>query len=384
MTQKITRRQALGTAGAAFLAAGGVGSLEPFVAAVPAAAATEKKAGSVAVTPNMTEGPYWVDEMLRRFDVRANTARRVQRRRPTQAGVPLTSGSTSSTPRTAARSTGRMSTSGTQTPTASTPTSPASRQEAARQRQHERPELPARLPDHRRRRGRRRKPGQRPGQLQDDLARLVLGPRNPHPRARRTYAARARSRTTRPRSSSRTPTTRMSSRVPRRTTHARRSPTRRRTRPTASSTASADATNIVPVTGEHRRRLRRDVHDRAQRRRLEAAAATADASVSASLRSRGRRDAPNGNRTVVVNIHAGETLTAHAPSLTRHGHLLAKATGHLSPGWHPCGRRPVGCRGRRSDREVVLGRRRRQHANADAVGATPGSTQAPRRTRGQG
>ena len=38
----------------------------------------------------MTEGPYWVDEMLRRFDVRGNTPSASSRRRDVEAGVPLT------------------------------------------------------------------------------------------------------------------------------------------------------------------------------------------------------------------------------------------------------------------------------------------------------
>jgi protocatechuate 3,4-dioxygenase beta subunit len=37
----------------------------------------------------MTEGPYWIDEMLRRFDVRANTASASSSAGAAQAGVPL-------------------------------------------------------------------------------------------------------------------------------------------------------------------------------------------------------------------------------------------------------------------------------------------------------
>jgi protocatechuate 3,4-dioxygenase beta subunit len=86
--QRITRREALGAAGAvgAALLVGrnGLPALEQVVSAAPAAAAT--KASTVAVTPSMTEGPYWVDEMLRRFDVRADTGSSTT----VQAGVPLT------------------------------------------------------------------------------------------------------------------------------------------------------------------------------------------------------------------------------------------------------------------------------------------------------
>ena len=86
MEHRITRRQALGavgTAGAALLTSrGALSVLGELVAAAPAAAATT--AGTVAVTPTMTEGPYWIDELLRRFDVRASTGATT-----TQAGVPL-------------------------------------------------------------------------------------------------------------------------------------------------------------------------------------------------------------------------------------------------------------------------------------------------------
>ena len=91
MERRITRRQALGaagTAGAALLASrGALSALGGLVAAAPAAA--ESTAGTVAVTPTMTEGPYWIDEMLRRFDVRANTTSASSSAGATQAGVPL-------------------------------------------------------------------------------------------------------------------------------------------------------------------------------------------------------------------------------------------------------------------------------------------------------
>jgi protocatechuate 3,4-dioxygenase beta subunit len=88
MEQRITRREALGAAGAVgaalFVGRNGFAALEQIVSAAPAAAAT--RASAVAVTPSMTEGPYWIDEMLRRFDVRANTGSSTT----LQAGVPLT------------------------------------------------------------------------------------------------------------------------------------------------------------------------------------------------------------------------------------------------------------------------------------------------------
>ena len=88
MEQRITRRGALGAAGAvgAALLVGrnGLAVLGEIVSATPAAGAT--RVAAVAVTPSMTEGPYWVDELLRRFDVRGNTGGSTT----VQAGVPLT------------------------------------------------------------------------------------------------------------------------------------------------------------------------------------------------------------------------------------------------------------------------------------------------------
>src|SRR5262245_1741116 len=90
MERRITRRQALGAAGtgAVLLASrGALSGLGSLVAAAPAAAATT--AGTVAVTPTMTEGPYWGDELLRRFDVRNNTSTASASAGVVQAGVPL-------------------------------------------------------------------------------------------------------------------------------------------------------------------------------------------------------------------------------------------------------------------------------------------------------
>jgi protocatechuate 3,4-dioxygenase beta subunit len=89
MEQRITRRRALGlagSAGAAYLVTRTAlpAALEG-LASVPTAAA----AGSVAVTPSMTEGPYWVDELLRRTDVRGNSASASSGAGTVQAGVPL-------------------------------------------------------------------------------------------------------------------------------------------------------------------------------------------------------------------------------------------------------------------------------------------------------
>jgi protocatechuate 3,4-dioxygenase beta subunit len=88
--RQLTRKQALGAAagaGAALAATGGLGGVLARLGASPAAAATA--AACATLTPSMTEGPYWVDEALRRSDVRANTATASSGLGAAQAGVPL-------------------------------------------------------------------------------------------------------------------------------------------------------------------------------------------------------------------------------------------------------------------------------------------------------
>jgi protocatechuate 3,4-dioxygenase beta subunit len=88
--RQLTRRQALGAAagaGAALVASGGLGGVLARLGASPASAAI---AACATLTPSMTEGPYWVDEALRRSDVRANTATSSSNAGAAQAGVPLT------------------------------------------------------------------------------------------------------------------------------------------------------------------------------------------------------------------------------------------------------------------------------------------------------
>ena len=91
MEGRLTRKQALGAAGAAgaaYIASGGFGGVLARLGASPASAAAA--AACATVTPSMTEGPYWVDEMLRRADVRANTASASSNAGAVQAGAPLT------------------------------------------------------------------------------------------------------------------------------------------------------------------------------------------------------------------------------------------------------------------------------------------------------
>jgi protocatechuate 3,4-dioxygenase beta subunit len=85
--EKMTRRRALGLAGSAgvsiFAARRGLPRALAAVSAENAVAAT------AALTPTMTEGPYWIDELLRRSDVRANTSSATSNAGAAQEGVPL-------------------------------------------------------------------------------------------------------------------------------------------------------------------------------------------------------------------------------------------------------------------------------------------------------
>ena len=126
--------------------------------------------------------------------------------------------------------------------------------------------------------------------------------------------------------------------------------------------SSADATNIVPVTGSIADGFAATftigltgVASNAS------AAASTDTTVSASLASAKVTKSAKGARTLILSVHAGEKLTAHA-SLVRDGKTLGKATGQLAGGMqtlrvaHPDGRRR-GC----GNRQAHAGRRRREH-----------------------
>src|ERR1700722_755507 len=85
--QRMTRRQAVRLAGATGIAyvvlpewLGGVASAEP----------AHVVASGAKLTPELTEGPYWVNTLLRRADVRSNTAGAKRSPGVAQAGVPLT------------------------------------------------------------------------------------------------------------------------------------------------------------------------------------------------------------------------------------------------------------------------------------------------------
>ena len=81
-SQHITRRQAIKAAGGACAAYIALPAIADLVLAPSTATAASRCA---ALTPELTEGPYWVNTMLRRSDVRANTASGGAR----QTGVPL-------------------------------------------------------------------------------------------------------------------------------------------------------------------------------------------------------------------------------------------------------------------------------------------------------
>ena len=85
--ETMTRRKALGLAGSAgasiFLARRGLPQ------ALGALATENAGAATAALTPTMTEGPYWIDELLRRSDVRANTSSATSNAGAAQPGVPL-------------------------------------------------------------------------------------------------------------------------------------------------------------------------------------------------------------------------------------------------------------------------------------------------------
>ena len=85
--ETMTRRKALGLAGSAgasiFLARRGLPK------ALGALATENAGAATAPLTPTMTEGPYWIDELLRRSDVRANTSSATSNAGAAQEGVPL-------------------------------------------------------------------------------------------------------------------------------------------------------------------------------------------------------------------------------------------------------------------------------------------------------
>ena len=333
MERRITRRQALGAAGtaaAALIASReSLSALGELAAAAPAAAATT--AGTVAVTPTMTEGPYWIDEMLRRFDVRANTASASSSAGAAQAGVPL-----ALTDQRARRVERRRDQRrprrhlARQRGTASTPTNRAGRGGTS--------------PANGDTGGQNFLRGyQVTGVDAGALAAAVDGQVNfrtiwpgwyqgraihIHVRVR-TYdgSAVATNYTTQIFFSDADNATVLSGAAPYNT----RSP---KTDPTTDETdnvlpPSAHATNVVPVTGSIA-----DGFAATFTIGLSGVASNADTeALTASIVSARVTKARSGARTVVVSVRTDGTASAHA-TLTRDGTALAKATGHLTAGTH--------------------------------------------------
>ena len=86
----ITRRQALGSAGAAGAVLLGARAGLPEALARLGAAPAEAASACSTLTPELTEGPYWVDLALHRSNVTANTSTAATNPGAVQAGVPLT------------------------------------------------------------------------------------------------------------------------------------------------------------------------------------------------------------------------------------------------------------------------------------------------------
>jgi protocatechuate 3,4-dioxygenase beta subunit len=81
----ITRRQAVRAAGAAGVAC----IAAPLLSGMLSSATAEAATAAAKLTPELTEGPYWVNTMLRRADIRANTRTAGTAPAAQQNGVPL-------------------------------------------------------------------------------------------------------------------------------------------------------------------------------------------------------------------------------------------------------------------------------------------------------
>ena len=332
MEQKITRRDALGAVGAvgAALIAGrnALPVLGELVSAAPAAAAA--RTAAVAVTPSMTEGPYWVDELLRRFDVRASTGSSTT----VQAGVPLTlkinvldasSGGAINNAHVDiwhANAYGLYSDESGQQTGGGTSNGNTSGQNFLRGYQVTGVDGAGSVPVNGQVTFKTIWPGWYNGRAIHIHVRV------------RTYdgSSVATNYTTQIFFSDADNATVLTGAAPYNT----RSP---KTDPTTDESdnvlpSSADATNIVPVTGSIADGFGATftigltgVASNAS------AAASGDTKVSASLGSANVAKSAKGARTLVLTVHAGEKLTAHA-SLVRAGETLGKATGQLAGGSH--------------------------------------------------
>jgi hypothetical protein len=90
MNDRLTRRQVIAAAGGTGLALAGGGAVLPRLVRGLGPAEAMAATGCATLTPDLTEGPYWVDLALHRSDVTANTASATTDPSVAQAGVPLT------------------------------------------------------------------------------------------------------------------------------------------------------------------------------------------------------------------------------------------------------------------------------------------------------
>ena len=331
MEKRMTRREALGaagTAGVGLLAApAALTALGELLTAAPAGAA------AVAVTPSMTEGPYWIDEMLRRFDVRANTASAAASAGVAQAGVPLALtikvlDATSGNPINGAHvdiwhanAYGLYSDEAGQQTGGGTTGGNTSGQNFLRGYQVTGVDA-----------------GAAGAPVDGQVQFKTIWPgwysgRAIHIHVRvRTYDGNdvATDYTTQIFFSDSDNDAVLSAAAPYNTRSPKSDPTTDETDNVLTSTARA--TNIAPVTGGVAEGFAA-MFTIGLSGVSSTAVAASDTSVAASLRSATVVKAANGNRTVVLTVHAGETLTAHA-SLVRKGVTLGRASGKLTPGWH--------------------------------------------------
>ena len=368
MERRITRRQALGAAGSAgaalLVSRGALNALGRARGGRPGRRGDD--AGTVAVTPTMTEGPYWIDEMLRRFDVRNNTATASASAGAVQAGVPLAlkinvldaaSGGAINGAHVDiwhANAYGLYSDEGGQPGGSST-----SGQNFLRGYQVTGVDA-----------GALAAPVDGQVNFKTIWPGWYSGPRDPHPRTRPHLRRQlGRDELHDPDLLLRRRQRHACSPAPPRTTPARRRPTRRPTRPTTSSPP---------------RRTRR-ISSRSPARIAEGFAATftigltgvasnaaADTqALTASIVSAKVTKASNGNRTVAVSVKTNRSSTAHA-SLLRDGKTLAKAAGQLTAGNHTL-RMALGksVDGGCGDREARA-RRERRHRDAHEEGERSG------------
>ena len=99
-------------------------------------------------------------------------------------------------------------------------------------------------------------------------------------------------------------------------------------------TSAARTTNVVPVTGSIASGYDATFDIRLSGVGVAAAAAdSSDVRVSASLAAAAVTQAANGARSVVLTVHAGETLTATA-KVRRGAKVLGRAAGRLTGGTH--------------------------------------------------